>query len=375
MKNKIQIDNGKLNKFFRSEKAFDNEKELLSALSPFALAPRVCFAKDNRICREYTEGITFARATDGADSTERVCCLTDMLFDYISETEKVLYDRYGKYVVLCDINPRNFIVTADDRIVGIDFESRHFGQREENYISLSAMVNLLAYNDRIDRKAVIEHCDRLLCDNLGGEYRREVEKKIETVIKARKTMKFIRECDGCILAGGKSSRMNYYPKGLLKKDGYPFIRHILYSMQIFDGVYLSANTGDYDFTGLVKLEDSVKDIGPLGGIYTALTASKKQYVFFASCDMPNISQDAIMMLADKMSDGVKCVAARQGDKVYPVFRIYSKDCIPLIEKSIESKNYKLLHILDGCGAVYADIPRQYDLTNVNTKADYEKMKI
>lgn len=375
MKNKIQIDNGKLNKFFRSEKAFDNEKELLSALSPFALAPKVCFAKDNRICREYTEGITFARATDGADSTERVCCLTDMLFDYISETEKVLYERYGKYVVLCDINPRNFIVTPNDRIVGIDFESRHFGQREENYISLSAMVNLLAYNERIDREAVIGHCGKKLCEKLGGDYSQEVSKKEASIKAARKTMKFIRECDGCILAGGKSSRMNHYPKGLLKKDGYPFIRHILYSMQIFDGVYLSANTGDYDFTGLVKLEDSVKDIGPLGGIYTALTSSKRQYVFFASCDMPNISQDAIMMLADKMSDGVKCVAARQGNKVYPVLRIYSKDCIPLIEKSIESKNYKLLHILDSCGAVYADIPRQYDLTNVNTKEDYDKMKI
>lgn len=375
MKNKIQIDNGKLNKFFRSEKAFNNEKELLLALSPFALAPKVYFAKDNRICREYTEGITFARAADGADSTEMVCCLTDMLFDYISETEKVLYDRYGKYVVLDDVNPRNFIVTPNDRIVGIDFESRHFGERRENYISLAAMVNLLVYNSRIDRKAVIERCDRLLCDNLGGDYRREVEKKIETVIKARKTMKFIRECDGCILAGGKSSRMDYYPKGLLNKDGYSFIRHILYSMQIFDDVYLSANGDEYDFLNLEKIEDSVKDIGPLGGIYTALTAAKKQYVFFASCDMPNISQNIIMTLADKMTDGVKCVAARQRGKIYPVLRIYSKDCIPRIEKAIESKNHKLLNILENCNAIYADIPRQYDLTNVNTKADYEKMKI
>lgn len=131
--------------------------------------------------------------------------------------------------------------------------------------------------------------------------------------------------NGYILAGGKSSRMGT-DKGLLLIEGKEMIAYVIEQMQpLFDDLVIVSNNPEYEKFGLKVIPDLIKDIGPAGGIYTALHHSEAQLNFVVSCDMPFVTREAIDFIFKNRNESEIVLVENQG-KLEPLFGIYSKDC-------------------------------------------------
>lgn len=149
-----------------------------------------------------------------------------------------------------------------------------------------------------------------------------------------------------ILAGGKSSRFGS-DKTLHVFKGKPLIEHVIGSLQpLFQTISIVANDTDkYNYLTLPVYTDIIPDLGPLGGIYTALKYSKTDYIFVCAADMPFLNQEFIgfMLQIPLIYD---CIIPSWEGNTEPLHAIYSKRCIPHIEKLIEEKNYKISFLFE-----------------------------
>ena len=188
------------------------------------------------------------------------------------------------------------------------------------------------------------------------------------------------------LCGGRSSRMNT-DKALLKYNGKSIIDIIIESCTgqlkrvfIVGRKYKSPLLSGY-------VEDEIQDIGPLGGIYTALKRTDQEYNFFVGLDYPFIDKEIILYLShlfmSKTSTYEGCIPIAP-DGLHPLFAYYSRHCIGAIKKCVSEQNYKIrciahytniyfLNLIDELGEKKRkDIERCF--VNINRYEDYESTK-
>ncbi len=149
---------------------------------------------------------------------------------------------------------------------------------------------------------------------------------------------------GIILSGGKSSRMGK-EKGLVDFQGKPLISYAIQLLEpIVDSIVIGANNelNAYREFGYPIVEDEIKGIGPIGGIFSTLKYTKTQRNVIVSCDMPFLEAELLKFIYEKMQDFDVLVASHGDNKVEPLCGIYSKNILPEIEDSIQKGNYKLM---------------------------------
>src|SRR6478736_747967 len=99
-----------------------------------------------------------------------------------------------------------------------------------------------------------------------------------------------------ILAGGKSSRMGT-DKGLILLKDKSIIEYVIEIVKpLFKKVFIVSTNSDYSKFGLELIPDLIKEIGPAGGILTAMDHCETEIFFVVSCDMPFISSAAVEFL-------------------------------------------------------------------------------
>ncbi len=149
---------------------------------------------------------------------------------------------------------------------------------------------------------------------------------------------------GILLAGGRSSRMGY-DKALIKLGHYRVIELVARTMHVVcDQIILSANSTDYDFLGLQRVSDEVKNIGPIAGLHASLKHCSSNKALVVSCDVPFVSVDLLTHLIEKAeSDDTTILMHRQ--KKHPLIAIYRKSILPHLETAIKQKKYKLLNVI------------------------------
>lgn len=179
-----------------------------------------------------------------------------------------------------------------------------------------------------------------------------------------------------VLAGGKSTRMNGNNKAFLKYKDKTFIENILEVLKEFNKIYISVDDKEkYKDLNYELIEDEYKEIGPIGGIYSALKVIKEEYVFITACDMPKISKKLINILKSNLTkDYQYIIFSDENERLYPLGGIYSKECLPFIEEMIYSKNYKLTDLVKKLnGKIISlndtDIDKE-DLDNINNIKEY-----
>lgn len=182
-----------------------------------------------------------------------------------------------------------------------------------------------------------------------------------------------------ILAGGKSTRMNGNNKAFLKYKDKTFIENILETLKEFNKIYISVDDKEkYKDLDYELIEDEYKEIGPIGGIYSALKVIKEDYVFITACDMPKISVKFIKILEHNLSRDDKCVVFEdENGRIYPIGGIYSKECLPYVEEMIYMNNYKLTSLvkrLNGKIISLKDVNlNEYELININNPEEYKDL--
>lgn len=186
----------------------------------------------------------------------------------------------------------------------------------------------------------------------------------------------IKHISACILAGGKSSRMGT-DKGLLLFHGKPLVERIVEELNVvFESVTIVSNNPEYEKFGLEVVKDLIENIGPAGGIHSAMNHAKTEKIFIVSCDIPFINHEAVEYIVENSGDAQIAVPLFQGS-VQPLFGLYSVNCLPQWNRLLEHGVNKLQQMISHFKLLKIDVNgiRPFNeilFMNVNDKNDFTK---
>ncbi|MBS6043400.1 MAG: molybdenum cofactor guanylyltransferase [Clostridium baratii] len=177
-----------------------------------------------------------------------------------------------------------------------------------------------------------------------------------------------------ILSGGKNTRMNGKTKAFLNIDGYRFIDNILLASSDYKEKIISCNdiSKYLEFKDVKLVLDKFKEIGPIGGIYSALKETTLDEALIVAGDMPFLNKEILNFLGNYKFNEDVLVPVTNG-KVQPLCSIYKKRVLETILKMIEEKDYKLKNLLNRLNVKYIDIENGESFSNINTVYEYEKI--
>nr|WP_206204209.1 molybdenum cofactor guanylyltransferase MobA [Thermococcus sp. 18S1] len=184
------------------------------------------------------------------------------------------------------------------------------------------------------------------------------------------------------MAGGRSRRFGG-DKLLVRIDGKPLILHTIERLELARGidriVIISSreNVDRIRALGYDVLVDTLM-IGPIGGIYTALSLG---HVFVVAGDMPLIVPEFIDFIIDRFRRAKKpaCVPRWANGYLEPLHAAYSQDFLPLLREKIEARNYAINRAVresDACYVEIEELPEEWreSFFNVNTRGDVGKLR-
>jgi molybdopterin-guanine dinucleotide biosynthesis protein A len=186
---------------------------------------------------------------------------------------------------------------------------------------------------------------------------------------------------GVILAGGLSTRYGRN-KAFLQINGVRLIERIAEQMKrIFARVILVTNQKtDFEYMKLPLVDDLVKGLGPIGGIYTGLSAISEQAGFFVACDMPLLHKGLIRYMVDIM-DAYQAVVPSVGKWVEPMHAVYTRSCLTTIKGLIDENRYQVRLFYDQVSVRYVkedEIRRfccpQEAFLNINTPEEFHRIR-
>lgn len=173
-----------------------------------------------------------------------------------------------------------------------------------------------------------------------------------------------------ILAGGKSTRMGQ-DKGLVYYRGNRLVEYVAnVCSEITPNVLISTNNPDYTFLGYRLIPDIYQNLGPIGGIHAALSASESEDNFVCACDMPDVQAEDLKTILDKKNNAQVIVASDPNGKLYPVLGYYNKSILPIIEKQILTGDFKLQHLMKELKTQTIVFPEE-KLKNMNYPEDLQ----
>lgn len=188
---------------------------------------------------------------------------------------------------------------------------------------------------------------------------------------------------GIILAGGMSRRLGQN-KVILPIGGEPLINRVHHRVsKIADHTIVIVNNSQRaDEIQLPEQVNIITDIHPntatLGGIFTGLSKSDTEWNIVVACDMPflNVRLFNKMLALRYEVDAVVPIANGYPE---PTHAVYSKACLPAIERKLIEKDFKISKFFDEIRVNFltenqiAQIdPETLSFFNVNTQHDLSK---
>lgn len=194
---------------------------------------------------------------------------------------------------------------------------------------------------------------------------------------------------GCvILAGGKSTRMGM-DKALVEYNGETFIGRLMRELDWFEEKLIArgeqAEIWGAAAGGWRVISDVFQNQGPLGGLHAALCACEAEAVFVVSCDMPLVKSSLVRDLIARWEEsgrdsrlvGVDAVIAAAPDgSVHPLFGIYSKAILPVLEEQLNGNQNRVMELLRKLRVrlVVVDAASEAgQLANINTRQELEQL--
>ena len=136
---------------------------------------------------------------------------------------------------------------------------------------------------------------------------------------------------GIVLAGGLSTRAGQ-DKASLPWGETDFLHSILAHMgQVCsERIVVMNREWKPDIPGVKVVSDIIPQCGPLSGIHAGLSASSECHAFVTACDMPFFAPAAVEYLLS-LSAGWDAVLPGNRKDMEPMFAVYARNCIPIIE--------------------------------------------
>lgn len=181
---------------------------------------------------------------------------------------------------------------------------------------------------------------------------------------------------GIILAGGKSSRMGS-DKGLLLLNEKPFIQYSIEALRpLVSEIIIVSDDLLYNKFGIKRINDKIKDAGPVSGIYSGLDDSTTEYNFILSCDIPLITTQVLKKLLHEASNEVDIVQTESNGKSMPLIALYRKSVKKHFHNALMDNERRLRVVVDQCRHKNVPLEKAWQFTtnNVNTKIEFEELK-
>lgn len=182
-----------------------------------------------------------------------------------------------------------------------------------------------------------------------------------------------------ILAGGKSSRMDYNNKALLLYREKKFIEYIISAGKDYKEIIIIANSSEeYKSYNLRVINDIYKEHGPIGGIHTALLNSNTEHVLCVACDMPFVTKETLDILGSFKGE-YDVLVPEVNERLQPLCAIYSKGIISNLEEAIKKNNNKLQLLIKSLNykIIQGSKDKKFsdsDFRNVNTVEEYSELE-
>jgi molybdopterin-guanine dinucleotide biosynthesis protein B/molybdopterin-guanine dinucleotide biosynthesis protein len=154
---------------------------------------------------------------------------------------------------------------------------------------------------------------------------------------------FYNNVTGVILAGGLNHRMGQ-DKATLSIAGTTLFERVERVMRsLFKTTYIAGNRPDLARADLPFYKDAFPG-SSLTGLHTALRHASTEWVCVLPCDLPFPSVAVVKSLLNARQEA-NAVVAQHPDRLEPLVGCYHKNCLPLIVKRLEAKQYKLTGLL------------------------------
>ncbi|MBP7584844.1 MAG: molybdenum cofactor guanylyltransferase [Spirochaetes bacterium] len=152
----------------------------------------------------------------------------------------------------------------------------------------------------------------------------------------------IGDMEAFIIAGGKGRRFGG-DKLLHPYRGKPLVRHAVDIIHtVFTDVSIIATGGErFGFLGIPCYPDLVDGVGPLAGIYTALSRTDRDRCFIVGGDMPRLDAGFIRHLAG-LSRGYDVTVPVVNGEFETLHAVYSKQCLGAVRDAIESGEKRIV---------------------------------
>ena len=176
-----------------------------------------------------------------------------------------------------------------------------------------------------------------------------------------------------ILAGGESRRMSRN-KALLPLGKHTLIEEIIHQIRnMFTEILISvSHPGVYEFLGRRVVCDEQPGQGPLAAIQATLKASFSPINFVIACDIPEIDIPLVESMLDRAQNYHIVVPQHADGKTEPLFAVYRRSVIPLIQRQIHSGDLKISSLYPKCRTAFVEVNDSTRFLNLNTNEDYRE---
>jgi molybdopterin-guanine dinucleotide biosynthesis protein A len=182
---------------------------------------------------------------------------------------------------------------------------------------------------------------------------------------------------GCVLIGGKSSRMGA-PKHLIAEEGTTWIERTVAVLRRKTEQVVIAGAGALppSLATSMRVDDIPQLAGPLAGILAAFRAYPGVSWLVAACDLPDMRAEALQWLLDCRQPGVVAIMPDlAGDgRIEPLLAYYDQACGPLLEAMAVS-GQRRMHRLRSASGVITPCPPLHlhpSWRNVNTPRELDR---
>jgi molybdopterin-guanine dinucleotide biosynthesis protein A len=147
-------------------------------------------------------------------------------------------------------------------------------------------------------------------------------------------------------------------------------------LQITDSVSIVGR--ELDDSGLPGVADVYPKWGALGGIHAALSACRREWAIVVACDLPFVTPDLFMFLAEMRLDHEAVVPVQMDDRPQPLAALYRVEpCLTRATDIIAAGRHRPLDLLEAVKTRWVSFAEIRNLAqserffvNINTPSDY-----
>jgi molybdopterin-guanine dinucleotide biosynthesis protein MobB len=161
---------------------------------------------------------------------------------------------------------------------------------------------------------------------------------------------------GCLLIGGKSTRMGR-PKHLLLKDGETWLARTARTLAQVCDLVVVVGQGEVGPCALPRLSDVPGINGPLAGLLAAHRWQPWATVLACACDLPDLSLPALRWLLAQRSPGAWAVIPNLGEFHEPLLALYDFRIRKALEVMADRGDLRLANLVGSHGVRVVSPPQ------------------